>query len=83
MKKRVIVLKNADMKKFMDVKGYIEMRLSTIGKLMMDYTVVGESYECVLFNVWTSKKMFEELKTELSEFFPGCMYLEQKGEVTA
>lgn len=79
--KGIIVIKDGkDIKKVMNMKGFIEMRLrKLIDKL--NCQLVGDEQNTVIFHVRTSDKRFDELKNELDNLYPGsCVYLMPKTE---
>lgn len=79
--KGIIVIKDGkDIKKVMNMKGFIEMRLrKLIDKI--NCQLVGDEQNTVIFHVRTSDKRFAELKQELDTLYPStCIYLMPKTE---
>lgn len=80
-----IIVKDANAKIVLNMKGYLEMRLgwNWLSRLFkkIDYKLVDDALTCVVFQVKTRKETFEQLKKELDELFPGkCVYLVKKEE---
>ena len=77
---RTIIVRNADVKKVLNIKGYIEMRLrKVIDKLTCQ--IIEDDLGTVVFHVRTSDERFAELKQELDTLYPStCIYLMPKTE---
>lgn len=76
--KAVIIVKDADIKKVWNVKGYIEMRIRKWFDKMR-CQLVDDKHTTVIFHVKTQKKNFESIKEELEMLYPGSfVYLQPK-----
>lgn len=77
---RTIIVRSADVKKVLNIKGYIEMRLrKVIDKLTCQ--IIEDDLGTVVFHVRTSDERFAELKQELDTLYPStCIYLMPKTE---
>ena len=72
-----IIIKDVDIKKFWNVKGYIDMRLRFFDQVKGQ--LITEDHTNVILHVRTNDKIFESLKKELHEIFPGtCVFLQEK-----
>lgn len=77
---RTIIVRSTDVKKVLNIKGYIEMRLrKVIDKLTCQ--IIEDDLGTVVFHVRTSDERFVELKQELDTLYPStCIYLMPKTE---
>jgi len=76
--KAVIIVKDGDIKKVWNVKGFIEMRIRKLFD-KMNCQLVDDSNNTVIFHVKTKKEIFDSIKEELEVLYPGSfVYLQPK-----
>lgn len=77
---KTIIIRDGELKKVLNIKGFIEMRLrKVIDRLACQ--IVEDGLNTVVFHVKTSNKIFEEIRIELDKLYPGsCIYLTPKTE---
>lgn len=71
----IIVKGTKDLSLSKNIRGYVDMRI----RKFIDKTsakLVGDTKETVVINVRTKRSIFEELKQEINELYPGtCVFL--------